>query len=425
MSAIASPAPLASSAKTAVPREPPPEPLAGPRRFLGRQPILDAQSQLFGYELLYRAGETGAFSGDPERATREVIDHWLMLIPAPGPHLAFVNCTRAALLEDYVTLLPPEHTVLEIPRTVDPDPELVLACLALKRKGYRLALDDFAANPAFEPVLEIADFIKIDFLTSDFEARRAIYAMASRSSAQRVAERIEAECQMRIALAEGCTLFQGYFFAHPDLVASRTVPQNSLVYLKLMAALQQAPADLRKIEKIISGDPSLCYRLLRLANSALQGHPGEICSLREALLLVGDDAVRRMVTVAMSGNWTAHHPAVVSLALTRARFCEQLAPSVSGDPAQLYLLGILSLLDVLLETTMDSILKVLPLSPGMKATLLGDDSSASLALDLVRNLESCEWPQCERIQQRLGLPEGSIAALYVESLRWATAAVAS
>ena len=245
--------------------------------------------------------------------------------------------------------------------------------------------------------------------------------MVRGSAACLLAEKVETEIQLRIAISEGCTLFQGYFFSQPVLLSSTTVPQNYFVYLKLLAALHREPTDLRKIEKLISADVSLCYRVLRLANSALQHHPGIVSTIREALLMVGDDAVRKMVTVAMAGVLSAHRsPALISLALSRAQFCELLAPSLSAEPAQFYLLGILSLLDVLLETSLDRILENLPINPAMKSALAGDTSVGGRALDLVRSLEACDWSRCEQIQHQLGLAEGSIAATYAQSLRWAS-----
>jgi EAL and modified HD-GYP domain-containing signal transduction protein len=399
----------------------PSQPLTGPNRFLGRQPILDAQRHLFGYELLYRAADTDRFSGDPEQATREVIDHWLMLIPEPNRTASFVNCTRSVLVEGLVSLLDPQSTVLEILEDIQPDPELIACCLALKKQGYRFALDGYVPQPSHHRFLEFADFIKIDFQTADFSLRREIYALADRYRAVLLAEKVETEIQLRIAVSEGCTLFQGYFFSQPVILGSRTVPQNYFIYLKLLAALYRDPADLRKIEKLVSADASLCYRVLRLANSALRGRPGIMSTIREALLMIGDEAVRRMVTVAMAGAMSSHRaPAVISLALSRARFCELLAPSLSEPPAQLYLLGILSLLDVLLETPLARILEALPVSSEMKSALAGDQGNAAQVLDLVRSLESCDWDRCEKIQLRLGLAEGSIAAMHLDSMRWAS-----
>jgi EAL and modified HD-GYP domain-containing signal transduction protein len=412
---------LAPGPQLTKPRQAPDPDLPGrtPNRFLGRQPILDAERRLFGYELFYRASKTDHFSGDPDLATREVVDHWLMLIPDSNQGTSFVNCTRGALVDGLVTLLPPESTVLEILEDIDPDPGLINCCLALKAKGYRFALDGFLPRPARAPFLALADFIKIDFMTADFLVRREIYALASGTPAQLVAEKIESDTQLRIAISEGCSLFQGYFFSQPVLIESRSVPQNNFVYLNLLAQLQRAPSDLRKLEKVISADASLCYRMLRLANSALQHHPGVISTIGEALLMVGEDALRRMITVAMTGAVsTQRSPALISMILTRARFCELIAPSLSEDPAQLYLLGMLSLLDVLLQTPFPRILQSLPISPKMKLALAGDPSPAGLALSLIRSLESCDWGRCEEIQHQLGLAEGAIASLYTESLRW-------
>ena len=415
MSSLAPP-PVSPLAKTA-----PAPPIAAPSRFLGRQPILDLHRSLFGYELLYRAGTENQFSGDPEQATREVIDHWLLLIPDSSRTASFVNCTRNAITEGLVTLLPPTSTVLEIPEYLDPDRELLSACLTLRLQGYRFALDGFLPRSVRAPLLSLADFIKVDFQAAGYDLRREIYAMAAGTTARLLAEKIENDIQLRIAISEGCTLFQGYFFSQPVILASHAVPQNYFVYLKLLSELHRDPIHLRKVEKLISGDATLCYRILRVANSAVQGHAGIVSTIREALLMVGEDALRRMVTVAMAGALSRQRPvALLSMALARAQFCELLAPSLSAEPAQFYLLGLLSLLDALFEMPLGRILETLPLSLPLKAALTGDNSPASRALELVRSLESCDWPQCDRIQNQLGLAEGVIAGYYAQSVRWAS-----
>lgn len=395
--------------------------LTAPNRFLGRQPILDQQLRLFGHELLYRSGTENHFSGDPEQATREVIDHWLLLIPEAGRTASFVNCTRSALIEGLVTLMPPATTVLEIPENLDPDPDLLSACLHLRMQGYRFALDGFLPRAVRAPLLSLATFVKIDFQSAGHDLRHEIHAMAAGTGARLLAEKIENDVQFRIAVSEGCTLFQGYFFSQPQIVASHTVPQNYAVYLKLLAELHRDPVNLRRVEKLISGDASLCYRILRVANSALQGHTGIVTTIREALLMVGEDALRRMVTVAMAGTLTQHRPtALLAMVLVRAEFCELLAPALSVDPAQFYLLGLLSLLDVLVGVPLARILEAIPLSPTMKSALMGDDSIHGRSLDLVRALELCDWIRCSQIQSRLSLNEGVIADCYARALHWAS-----
>lgn len=395
-----------------------------PACYLGRQPIVDEKSRLCGYELLFREGEANHFSGDPEQATRQVVDYWMMLMPEPDPTLAFVNCTRAALVEGVVSILPPGSAVLEILENIEPDPALLSACCALRKQGYRFALDDFSPVRSRAPLLELADYVKIDYRATGAQARREIDAMMAGSWALRIAEKIESEEEMGEAHGEGCMLFQGYFFARPVLLTSRRLPQNRLIYLRLLAALQQVPSDLDEVDSLVSSDATLCYRVLRLANSAMQGRVRDVSSVREALLVVGDDAVRRMVTVALAGVLSGHRPpALVSMALGRARFCELLAPALSQEPQQLYLLGMLSLLDALLETPMDRILKTLPLSREMKAALIGEPGPMASALELVRSLEVCDWRRCEALRASLHRTESEVAAMYVASLRWAADAL--
>lgn len=390
-----------------------------PTRFLGRQPIIDEKSGLYGYELLFRAGDEPSFAGDPERATRDVVDHWLMLMPEATDVAAFVNCTREALVEGIVTLLPPASTVLEILEDIQPDPELLAACRALREKGYRFALDGFSPLRSREALIEFADFVKIDFRASSQPVRREIDSMLQGSWAIRLAEKIESEEELRVARSEGCLLFQGYFFSRPVLLASRSLPQNRLVYLRLLAELHEVPANLRRVEELVTSDATLCYRVLRLANSAMQSHPGVITSVREALLMVGDDAMRHMVTVALAGVLSGHRPTpLVTMALTRARFCELLAPSAGQESSQLFLLGMLSLLDVLLEIPMPRLLKSLPIDSEMKAALLGQKSPLSPTLDLVRSLEACQWEQCEALRASLGVSEQAVAGFYLEALHW-------
>jgi EAL and modified HD-GYP domain-containing signal transduction protein len=396
------------------------KPVAVPTRFLGRQPILDSSLNLYGYELLFRAGTLNAFSGDGEEATRQVIDNCLMLMPETGQGKSFVNCTRDALVSGIVTLLPPTTTVLEILEDISPDPELIQACCTLKKAGYHFALDDFAPDDAKRPFLDFADYIKVDFLASDPAERKLVYAMAATVGAKIIAEKVETAKDMQEARAEGCDLFQGYFFCKPFVVSTRIIPQNRLIYLRILAALGRVPADISEIEQLVMSDASICYRLLRLVNSALFAQPTPVTSVRSALLLVGDDEFRKVVTVAIANAFTTTgSKAVVQLALERAKFCELLAPLLRQSPSKLYLLGMLSLIDVILELPMSQILRTLPLDHEMKAALLGRESALTTALDLVRCHESGNWEKYKEVEQKYGLSEIVATSIYLESVHWA------
>jgi EAL and modified HD-GYP domain-containing signal transduction protein len=304
--------------------------------------------------------------------------------------------------------------------TVEPDPEVLQVCRKLKLKGYRFALDDFSPADSKLQFLELADFIKIDFLTSPQVVRDKIYALVSNSSVRLLAEKVETEADVQLARSEGCELFQGYFFSKPAIVTNRIIPQNHAVYLQLLAALSRTPAEIDEIEKLVVSDASLCYRLLRLVNSAMYALPSTVSTIRSALLMVGDDEFRKLVTVAFTGLATAAHSKVLMhMAIERAKFCEMMAPSLHESGSRLYLLGMLSVVDTILRIPMKQLVTLLPLDREMKAALLGEGSSLAVALDCVRCHESGDWQRLASIRQSLGISDNKASTIYLNALQWA------
>lgn len=399
-----------------------------PTRFLARQPILDVRREVVAYELLFRSGWENCFSGETDDATRQTLDNcvYLGLESFVDDKLAFVNCTREALVGRLATLLPPKTAVLEILETVEPDAELVKSCIALRKMGYRFALDDFLPRPEMQPLIEIASYIKVDFRLSDAANRKQIYGLMGHSEAMLLAEKVEAQSEFDIALSEGYKLFQGYFFCRPKVIANREIPPNRMNYLRLMIELTRDPLDLHKITGIVEIEPSLSYRLLRMANSAIWGVENIVTSVSEAFMLVGEDRFRALMSVAAScALGQGQSPALVNLSLERARFCQLLAPWAKEDPSEQFMLGLMSLLDAMLQTPMEAITKALPLRLDAKAALLGATNSAAVPLHTFRMIERGDWAACEGAAKRLGITEEAMAQLYLESTQWASGVFAS
>lgn len=281
-----------------------------PTRFLARQPILDAHRNIVGYELLFRSGWEDCFRGESDDATRQMLDNCLMMgiESLTNDKLAFVNCTREALVGHMVTILPPAITILEILETIKPDPELIEACQALRGMGYRLALDDFEPSPEMQPLIELASFVKVDFRLSDARIRKQIREMVRGSRIALLAEKVEDQEEVNIALAEGYEYFQGYFFCRPKIMSDREIPPNRLNYLRLLVELARSSFNLREVERVVLSEASLCYRLLRLANSPLMGVRGEVKSIRSAMVMVGEDRFRTLVSVAVSSALGQNQP---------------------------------------------------------------------------------------------------------------------
>jgi EAL and modified HD-GYP domain-containing signal transduction protein len=393
-----------------------------PSRFLARQPILNARSEVVGYELLFRAGWENCFQGESDAATRQTLDQVLYMGIESLTHnqLAFVNCTREALVGRLVTVLPCRTTVLEILETVEPDAEVMEACRELRKMGYQIALDDFVPRPEMHPLIEVASYIKVDFRLSDARERREIYRMTRDSYAALLAEKVEDQEEFNVARGEGCEYFQGYFFCRPKVFVNRVIPPNRANYLRLMIELTRKSLDLREVVRIVSMEASLCYRLLRLANSPLWGRRNDVTSVQDAFMLVGEDRFRALASLAASCVMSENQPsALTSLSVERARFCELLAPLIGENPTEQFMLGLLSLLDAMLQTPMELIVRSLPLREEAKAALLGTPNPAAVPLCLIRSFESGAWGSCASAADAVGVSEETLARLYFESVQWA------
>lgn len=354
------------------------------QRFIGRQAIFDEKMDLYGYELLFRSGRENAFSGDSEDATNQIIDSCLSMIACSSCQNLFINCTRNALVEMSVELLPRRIVVLEILETVAADAELVRACKQLKRAGFRLALDDFSPDEDKGELREIVDYVKVDFRASDPAERQKIYKMFGKNTIF-LAEKVETLAEVQAAKAEGNKLFQGYFHARPEIIAEAQISSAKAVYLQLFTALSVTPMDTKEIERFLLMEPSLCYRLLRLANSAVYGRRDRISTIQAALNTVGEDAFRKLVTVVLASNLS--HSAVdrdAEQALERAFFCESLAPVLKENAAELYMLGMLSMMDLMLNIPMKKLVDLISVDSRIQEALLGSEAGMGKALTLCK-----------------------------------------
>ena len=354
-------------------------------RFIGRQAILDSKMQVYGHEILFRSGTDNCFSGDGEHATNSAIDSCLSMIACSASPNLFINCTRDSLVRGTVKVLPSRSVILEILETVPPDAEVVKACKQLKQAGFRLAMDDFMPDECKRELVAIADFIKVDFRASDAAERQEIYGMCRNRKTAFVAEKVETQAEVQAAQLEGNTFFQGYFYQRPEIISESQIPANKFSYLQLFALLANPDPNFREIERLLLLEPSLCYRLLRLANSALYGFRYRISTIQAALIAVGEDAFRKLITIILAGKLArSSSDSDVRQALERAHFCESLAPALNENPAELYMLGMLSMMDRMLCISMKQLLGLIYLSSRIEAALLGSPEGIGKALELCK-----------------------------------------
>ncbi|MGH9546768.1 MAG: EAL and HDOD domain-containing protein [Terriglobales bacterium] len=394
-----------------------------PGIFVARQPILTKDEKIFGYELLFRNGVENYFCPeDPEAASRSTLDSSLLMgldVLCDGSR-AFINCTRDMLLKDYVTLLPSSQTVVEILESVEPDDLVMAACQRLKEAGYMIALDDFAVGDPREVLTDVADIIKVDVRATSAEERADLVKRHGPWRCRMLAEKVETREEFVAARKAGFVYFQGYFFRKPEVLRGHEVAGNRIHYVKMLQAVSKPDLDPREIEDAIKGEASLCYRLLRYMNSASFGFASEIHSVRHALSMLGEREVRRWVrlVVTLAAGQDKSSDIVLS-ALVRARFCELLSPKIKHGESDLFLLGLLSLMDAILEIPMSEVLDKVPLDQETKTVLLGGPSPLRPLYQLMLAQESGDWLRTAELARSLNLGESEVAEIYWQAMQWA------
>lgn len=394
--------------------------------FAARQPLFDRDRRVAGYELLYRASERNQFEGgDPDTVSAISLERTLLgfgLRTLTGEHDAWINASRGMLVRGHWELLPPATTVIEVLESVEPDDEVLAACGRLRDAGYRLALDDYVHSSAALPLLDLAHWVKVDFRGQPPRERRSLERMLRSRSVRMLAEKIETHEEHVEAMEAGYALFQGYFFCRPEMLRTRDVAPNRILYLRLLRAVQTPPYDLAQLEDLVQQDVALSLKLLRFLHSASQAWAGQVSSIRAALMILGERQIRQWVSlVAVFGLAKGKPDELVVVALTRARFAESLAPHLghASRADDLFLCGLLSIADALTDQPLDAALEPLGLAADVADALLVGAPPLGAALELVLAWERGEWDVVENCLRTCGVEESDVARAYSEAVLWA------
>ncbi len=387
--------------------------------FVGRQPIFDQHKSVYAYELLFRNGSsTSANVVDGNQASTQVILNTLTefgLDSIVGKHRAFINLTRELLVDDLIQMLPQKRVVLEILEDVTVDKELVDAVRELSQQGYIIALDDFVYSDDWQPLVEIADIIKLD-----------VMAMADNEIAQQVkflrgfdtlllAEKVETMEHFNFLKTLKFDYYQGYFLSKPSIIEGKRTPINKLSILQLLAKLACAETPHSEIESLITQDVTLSYKILRYINAACFALPRKIASINEAIIYLGLSNIRRFASMmAMTGFNDQPHEILLT-SLIRARMCELLAEATGQQNTDTYFtLGLFSSLDIMLLMPMVKLVDELPLGEDLTQALLDKDGQLSEALRCVLAYERQQW----QVVKFTGLSGQEISNIYLQAVQW-------
>jgi EAL and modified HD-GYP domain-containing signal transduction protein len=359
---------------------------------VGRQPIYDCAMNIVAYELLYRRSGSvdSAEFEDGDAATARVLINVLTEIGIEesfGSKPLFLNCTRYFL--EHEPVLPPQRCVLEILESVAIDADLVKAVKRVRGKGYKIALDDFVYTPDWDPLLKIADYVKIDLRQHTVDQIECVVKQLPGFSGILLAEKIETPEEMDVCRRLGFKLFQGYYLHRPETLVGHAAPHNLIALMSLSQQLMNGEVNAAEIAESIHADVTLAYRLLRLVNSAMAGNRTRVGSIRHAVAIAGTDLLARWVALLSLLRIENNPGAYIELALQRARACELLSRGESlGRPDQAYMVGLLSLLEAMLGSPWETLLASLPLHPEIAGALESRTGDLGRLLAAVESFET-------------------------------------
>ncbi len=396
--------------------------------YAARQPILDINKKLYAYELLFRDSINNVFPDiDGDIATSKMVEAskfnmGISDFTANKP--AFINFTLETLSKGYPEMLSPEEVVVEILETIKPGKRLLALCKDLFEKGYTLALDDYEHQTVWEHFYPYIKIIKIDWQNSTLdEIKEIIAAIANHPHIELLAEKVETYEEYNQAVELGCVLFQGFFFAKPEMMKTKTLTPSQMAMAELLYETSKPELDLAGITSVFERDVSLSYKLLRYANSAMFKRRSEISTIKQALVTLGLLELKRFMGLMFATNINPDKPSeLINSAMARAKFCELAAENMNNnniDSSKAFLTGLLSLIDAILDEDIESVLAKLPLAKEIKDALLTHEGDMAQLIKLVEFIEHAQWDESVVTMETLGLTKDQVIKDYNDAISWA------
>ncbi|MFT5443606.1 MAG: c-di-GMP-related signal transduction protein [Myxococcota bacterium] len=401
-----------------------------PQIFVGRQPILDREQKLVAYELLFRGSQhasTAEFAEQGAASLRVIVNAFMTmgLDRVLGESLGFFNVVGAMIMSDLIEALPRERVVIEVLEDVVVDDELRVRCIELKEKGFTLALDDWVRDDPREEILDLADYVKVDLMAIPRKSWRTVVRKLRKRDVILLAEKVETVEDFEFCMELGFDLFQGYFFAVPQVLASGSVDPAQLVVLDL---IQKLIADVENevLVEILKHNPTLSVNLLRLVNSASMALASKIGRVEDAVVYLGRENLRRwlfMLLYVGESDEGMQHPLLLA-ATHRGRLMELISNELiesSQDSPQAegaFLVGMLSLVDALISRPIEEILPELNLAEDVEAALLKGTGVLGQLLELVKCVERADFDALDHGLAALGIDVATLQSCENRAYAW-------
>lgn len=336
--------------------------------YVGRQPIYNKTLGVYAYELLFRSGiinQADQSVSASDATSQTILNSFLEigLEKIVGTRYACFNLTEQFLIDEDALPISPEKVILEISDDTPITPELLKGVIRLNSEGFIIALDDVFYSTKLKPLAKMAELIKVDIQKLENKELQERVRQMKKFKCSLMAVKIETMAEFERCLEMGFDYFQGYFLSRPRIIKGKTLSPNRLAILNILSVLQNPESELDQIEEAINTDVSLSFKILKLINSAFFSMPGQIDSIRQAIVMLGRKQLSSWASMIAMSKMEDRPTEMIHMAMTRAKMCELLAGSMGIKQAESYFTaGMFSALDILMEQPLASLLSQLPLS---------------------------------------------------------------
>ena len=395
-------------------------------QYIARQPILDNNQRLYAYELLYRGAAhytLNNVSGNKATTsllTSAFITHGIEKISDNKP--CFINFTQDLIIKRIPAAFPKTKLVVEILEDVEITEEIIKSCRFLKDKGYQLALDDFIFDPKFKPLLELTDIVKIDVRLTPLNTIHKTLKSLQPYRVKLLAEKVEDQDEFERAHKLGFKYFQGYYFSKPKQIQIKEISAAKISLINLLAEVSRKTTDINRLHDIISTDIAISYKLLRFLDSAYFYRLQKVKTVRHAIAYLGETELRRFILLVLVSELSSGQPdELVRIAVVRAKFMELMVKGsrLENLGSELFLVGLFSLLDVMLNVSMSDVMEKLPLEEDVKNALISMQGTCAPFLRIAIAYERNQTRQLMAEVNNIGIQPESITNHYLSAVRYA------
>jgi EAL and modified HD-GYP domain-containing signal transduction protein len=394
--------------------------------FVARQAIFNRRQKVVAYELLFRDSPKNFFPdiAEGQATARLIMENQLNLGTRhiTSGKKALINIGPESLELDLCAFLPCQDVVIELLESIEPTDTNYELCRELFHSNFNLALDDFVYKPQWDRFLKLVKLIKFDItITPLNDIHPIIKKLKDHKQIKLLAEKIETQEEYEVAAGMGFDYFQGYFFAKPTMMKHNDIDYNYGLVVAIYAEIMGPNPDLTKIAALFELDAALAYKLLRLINSGVFPIQSKIASLKQALVYLGQERLKKFVSLIVTAHTAGKKPAeLMQVCVVRARFCELIAKKVAKHQSgEAFLTGLFSLLDAILDQPMSLLVEKLPFQDDIKAALLEEKNTLYYILKVVKAYETGSWWALEQAVIFLNIQSDILPELYQKSVDWA------